>query len=89
LPELNDQSNTATVIITSISMLRKNTGIVIFVGKAARLVTRTIDIEIVASPIVSNSIELPDNKIAKTVTGVSTHPWIDKARAVQKSLLVS
>lgn len=56
----------------SIKILIKKTGIVIFVGSAARLVMRLI--AIAAIVIAQNNILFPLRKIENTVIGASTQP---------------
>ena len=68
----------------SIRMLRTKTGKVIFVGKAARLVTRVIPIAAVAS---TNKYRLfPVNMTTITVIGVNMHPCAASMIPSHKSL---
>ena len=60
------------ITIRSINMLNAKTGRVIFVGMAARLVTRLIPIATMAT---TNKVRLvPASKTAITVNGVKIHP---------------
>ena len=60
------------IIARSIAMLKKKTGMVIFVGKAARLLTSVIPIAISART--KKKIFVPERIIAKSVIGVSAQP---------------
>ena len=68
-------------------MLRKNTGIVTFVGIAARFTTR--DIAIAALAIAIKNVELPANIMKNTVMGVRIDPWIIMITATHKKRLSS
>jgi hypothetical protein len=57
---------------TSRITLNIKTGMVIFVGIAARFVTRHIDIAQIA--IIQSTKRLPERMIANNVIGVSIHP---------------
>jgi hypothetical protein len=61
-----------TIIPRSIRILRNNTGIVIFVGKAARLVTRLIVIAPMANA--HKNMLFPESITAINVTGVTKQP---------------
>ena len=56
----------------SINRLRNKTGIVIFVGMAARLEIRHMAMAPIARA--QKNIRLPENMIASDVSGVTMHP---------------
>ena len=60
------------IITASIITLKKNTGIVILVGKAARFTTKQLTIAAIANG--HRKVELPENIIASIVRMVITHP---------------
>ena len=67
------------MIAISISMLKKKTGIVIFVGMAARLLINAIAI---APMVIAKYIILfPPRKTANTVIGASIQPWMARMAA--------
>jgi hypothetical protein len=63
----------------------KKVGIVIFVGKAARLVTRTIAIAAIAKE--KNRMLFPEYMTTKSVSGVIKHAWDANAIPNQRNLL--
>lgn len=65
----------------------KKVGIVIFVGKAARLVTRTIAIAAIAKA--KNRMLFPVYITTKSARGVIKHAWAVNAIPNQRSLLSS
>jgi len=68
---------------TSIITLKKKIGIVYFVGIAARLLISAIAIAPIANGHIT--ILLPPAKTARTVIGVSIHPWIARIAASHAS----
>ena len=60
------------ITVRSISILKKKTGMVIFVGIAARLVINYIAMAAIERP--QSTILFPPKKTAKRVNGVSTQP---------------
>ena len=60
------------MITRSIKTLKKKTGIVIFVGSAAKFVISAIPIAAMA--ILQKTMLLPESIIANKVIGVRTHP---------------
>jgi hypothetical protein len=68
-----------TTIKISIAIPRKKTGIIIFIGMAARFVTNVISIATIAGII--RSVFVPDKVTAITVRGVKKHPIIRRPMA--------
>jgi hypothetical protein len=74
----------AIIIARSISMLRRKTGIVIFVGKAARLVTNVIPMDAIART--KRERGFPLIITTATVNGVKMLPRVARAIPTHRSL---
>jgi hypothetical protein len=82
-------NKTVPTIARSTSILITNTGMVIFVGRAAKLVTNTITIDNITSPKGIMGTSPPESTMAITASGVMMHPWVVSVNPTQKSRLYS
>ena len=74
----------ATIIARSIRILRRKTGIVIFVGNAARLVTNVIPMDAIART--KRERGFPLTITTATVNGVKIEPRAARAIPLHRSL---
>ena len=79
--QLNQSTSAVVIITTSATRLKKNTGIVYFVGKAARFTTSTIAID--KQVAVSKANELPVSITVVIVRTVKIVPWPRMLKAAQ------